>query len=166
MLIMNSHSCRRQIDRMLLSLPLIGELLIYEEWRRLLQTLALLLNSGIRLDKAIGLLVSVTSNRVLQDYLVTIRERLIRGNTLGQTLIKDKLLPPVLVNMLKAGEQAGELEHMLTRASKYAGVIADNRSARLQALAEPLMIVIIGLIIFGLVLSLMLPLLEAMDKLL
>ena len=66
---------------------------------------------------------------------------------------------------MAAGERSGELERMLEKAAEFAAVTAENRSARIQAMAEPVLILIVGGIVFLFVLSIILPLIETMDVL-
>ena len=164
-MVVHNEMCRLKIDEIILLLPIIGALVIYGEWQIVLNTLSLLIKSGIRLDRAIELAASITRNRAVSKRLNEVREAILRGSSFAETLDTRKILPPTLAQMLLTGEQAGELEVMLQKAADFAKVIADNRSARLEALAEPVVIFILGGIIFFFVLSLMLPLLEAMDSL-
>lgn len=156
---------RFQFDGLLLRLPVIGTFLCLVEWRMLLRTLAILLRAGIRLDRAVRFAQSVTKNRALAYSLVQVEEALLQGRSLAQAMGHCPFLPPLLRGMMTAGEAAGELEQLLARAADYCQRICTQYAARMERLAEPLMVVCVAAVIFGVVLSFMLPVFDAMDAL-
>lgn len=132
-------------------------------WQMILRILAILLHSGIRLDRAVALACTVTGNRVLERRLQHVERCLIEGHSLTQILSDEPYLPPLLRGMLAAGEEAGELEHILPQAADYCGRRAEAIGQRAAALAEPIMIVFVAGVIFFAVLSFLLPIFDAMD---
>ena len=87
-----------------------------------------------------------------------------QGRTLAYALAQEGQLPQLLQGMLAAGETAGDLERLLRRSADYCKRVSKQLAARIEALAEPIMIVVIGLVIFFGVLSFLLPVFEAMDR--
>lgn len=156
---------RYALDRWCLRLPFYGRLVTFAEWLMLLGTLAVLLENGIRLPAALALLPEVTANVYLRSVLEEARQAVARGLSLQAALCTYPGLPDVLREMILAGEKAGELERMLAKAAEFCHVVVQNESRRLQALAEPVAIFLVGGLVFFFVLSVILPLLGMMDAL-
>lgn len=150
-------------DAFLLRVPVLGTFVRLVAWQTILRTLTILLRSGIRLDSAVGLASSVTGNRALSLRLERMEQRLVEGRTFSQVVARESSLPALLRGMLSAGEAAGDLERLLGHAANYCRRRADVYAARMEALAEPLMISLVGCIIFFVVLSVLLPIFDAMD---
>ncbi len=155
---------RYYLDVLLLCVPVLGRFLRFSAWGMILRTLAILMHSGIRLDCAVHLARSVAGNCVLVRSLGRVEERLMQGRTLAYALAQEGQLPQLLQGMLAAGETAGDLERLLRRSADYCKHVSKQLAARIEALAEPIMIVVIGLVIFFGVLSFLLPVFEAMDR--
>ena len=162
-LLLRIPSLRRYGDAVLLRVPVLGMFVKLAEWQMILRTLALLLRSGIRLDRAVGLVRSVTGNRALAHRLMRMQQSLVEGRTFAQIVLHEPYLPALLRGMLAAGEAAGDLERLLQHAADYCRRRAGSYAARIEALAEPLMIVLVGAVIFFVVLSVLLPIFDAMD---
>lgn len=162
-LLLRIPALRRYGDAFLLRVPVLGMFVQLAAWQVILRTLALLLRSGIRLDRAVGLVRSVTDNRAIAHRLAQMEQRLVEGRTFAQIVLHEPYLPALLRGMLAAGEAAGDLEHLLQHGADYCRRRAGTYAARMEALAEPLMIVLVGAVIFFVVLSVLLPIFDAMD---
>ena len=162
-LLRSAPSLRRYGDALLLHVPVLGMFVKLAEWQMILRTLALLLRSGIRLDRAVGLVRSVTDNRAIVHHLARMEQSLVEGRTFAQIVLHEPYLPSILRGMLAAGEAAGDLERLLQHAADYCRRRAGAYAARIEALAEPLMIVLVAAVIFFVVLSVLLPIFDAMD---
>ena len=158
-------SLRLFADGVLLRIPVLGMFVRLAAWQMILRTLAILLRSGIRLDCAMGLARMVTENRALAHHLARMEQRLVEGRTFAQVIADAPSLPPLIRGMLSAGEAAGDLERLLQHAADYCRRRAGAYAARIEALAEPVMIVIIAGMIFFVVLSVLLPIFDTMDAL-
>ena len=156
---------RLHFDRLLLGVPVFGRFILYTQWRMILRMLDILLRSGIRLDLAVGSAAHVTGNRFLAAELQRAERSLTEGRTLAYALSKINCLPRLIQEMLAAGEEAGALEHLLSQGADYCERTARQLGVRIEAAAEPVMIVLIGAVIFFFVLSLMMPIFTAMDAL-
>ena len=164
-LLLRIPSLRRYGDAVLLRVPVLGMFVKLSEWQMILRTLAILLRSGIRLDRAVGLARMVTENRALGARLLRVEQNLVEGRTLAQAMAGDLYMPILLRGMLAAGEEAGDLERLLQYGADYCRRRAHAYAARMEALAEPVMIVIIAALIFFVVLSVLLPIFDTMDAL-
>ncbi|WP_177220789.1 type II secretion system F family protein [Selenomonas sp. GACV-9] len=156
---------RVHVDRWRLQIPFYGRLASYSEWLMLLGTLAVLLENGIRLHEALQLLPEVTDNFYLREVIAGAHKSVERGRSLVEAWRGCQVFPAALQEMVMAGEKSGELEFMLKKGAELCAVIAENESQRLQAMAEPAAIFLVGSLVFFFVLSVILPLLEMMDVL-
>lgn len=163
--LMRMPAVRFWLDAVLLRVPVLGRFILFAEWGMILRTLAVLMRSGIRLDRAVHLARFAAGNRVLIRSLERVERSLVQGRTLARALSQERRLPQLLQGMLAAGESAGDLERLLLQAADYCRRTARQRAARMEALAEPVMIVVIAAVIFFAVLSFLLPVFEAMDAL-
>ena len=162
-LLLRIPSVRFLCDRCILRLPVVGVFIRCRAWQMILCVLAVLLRSGIRLDRAIALACTAMGNRALRRQLSNIEQRLIEGRSLTQIMADDPYLPSLVRSMLAAGEEAGELERILPQAAEYCARRAETIGQRVTALAEPIMIVVVAGLIFFAVLSFLLPIFDAMD---
>lgn len=151
---------RLALDTWRLRGPVFGRLRLYSSWQRLFETLAVLLESGIRLDEALEMLSGTTENHYLRERLHQAARSVQAGQPWWQSL--REACPAALLDMAVAGERAGHLPAMLGRAASLCRVIAENQLQRIEALVQPVAILVIGGIIFGILLSVALPLLDAM----
>ena len=156
---------RIRADYWLLRIPFWGELKQQTAWMQILGTLGILLEGGLRIDAAMEMVRSVTNNRYLQQVLVRWRESVIHGYPLAQSIESCPVFPPMLLELISAGESTGRLEEMLEKCAEYCSLASENLSQRLQAIVEPAMLLLLGGIVMLFVLSIVLPLLETMDHL-
>jgi len=159
-----SESVRFAVGRLTLTLPLFGKVLLYRDWSNVLRTLGRLLASGIPLQRALDLAAGTAANCVIRQDIRRARESVQSGRTLTSALAASTFLPPIVRRLIFAGEQAGDLETMLSQASAYCSRLALTRTERLQTLIEPAMVFFIGGLVFFFVLALILPLLTLMDS--
>lgn len=153
------------LHRLLLSLPFMGPLAQHTAWALVLSTLALLIEQGIVLHEALKMAAKTAGNEYLEQNLLQVQARVEGGSTLMNALATCPFFPPMLQEMLEAGEQSGQLEVMLTKAAAFCEVLAENESTRLQALAEPAAIFVVGGLVFFMVMAVIMPLLNTMDAL-
>ena len=151
--------------RLLLSLPFLGSLAVHVAWSLVFRTLAMLLEQGVSLHTAIKMAAPVTGNRYIEKELLDLQAKVEQGSSLLAALQDCHAFPPMLYEMLEAGEQAGQLEVMLGKAAAFCQVLAENESSRLQALAEPAAIFTVGGLVFFMVMAVIMPLLNTMDAL-
>ena len=156
---------RLHADALLLRVPVLGTFLRLAMWQMILRTLAILLRSGIRLDRAVALARAMTGNRALADQLGRMERNLVEGRTFAQVIARAPYVPQILRGMLAAGEAAGELDRLLQHGADYCRRRAAAYSARMEALTEPVMVVLVAALIFFVVLSVLLPIFDTMDAL-
>jgi len=154
---------RQRWDRRLLGWPLIGDLLAKVETARFTRTLATLLESGLPLLSALTLVKGVIGNSLIAEGVESAAESLKQGRGLADPLIEQKVFPPLALQMVKVGEESGNLGPMLTRvADIYDGEVRASVKQMLTLL-EPILIVGLGLIVAGIIVSILLAVMSAND---
>jgi general secretion pathway protein F len=148
------------LDRLSLRLPLIGRLNLQIITARISRTLGSLLNSGVPMLTAIEIVASVSGNRILSEAMAGIRRKIERGRPLAASLEETGLFPPLSVQMIRVGEQTGELEQMLEKVADFFDGESEARIARLVSIVEPCLILAMGLIVGFVVLSICLPIFD------
>lgn len=152
---------RKQVwDGRLLRLPLIGDLLTKIEVARFARTLATLLTNGIPLLPALAIVRDTVSNSVVAASLDATGEQLKAGQGLSRPLLAAGIYPPLAIHMIGVGEETGRLDEMLGRIADVYDREVSLAVKRMLALLEPIMILGLGLIIGGIILSILLAILR------
>jgi len=154
---------KRRWDKRLLGWPLLGDLIAKVETARFTRTLATLLHNGLPLLAALNLVKDVISNTVVAETIAEAADSLKRGKGLADPLIEKGILPPLALQMIKVGEESGDLEPMLNKVADVFDGEVRSSVKRLLTLLEPALIVGLGLIVAGIIMSIMLAILGAND---
>ncbi|HVS19731.1 MAG TPA: type II secretion system F family protein [Planctomycetota bacterium] len=155
-----SDAGRLTIDRSLLRLPVIGDLLRKQAVARFTHTLSTLLQSGVPVVASLEITRNVVGNRVLADATEHIRVRILEGTDIATPLRNSGAFPAVVGYMVSVGEQSGELEQMLDRIGAAYDEEIQIATERLTAVLEPIMIVILAVVVGYIVISIVLPILK------
>ena len=156
----NSDAGRLFIDKSLLRVPVVGELLRKAAVGRFCRTLATLLQSGVPVIQGLEITQKVVGNRVVGDATGFIRERVIEGTDISAPLKSSGAFPSVVGYMVAVGEQSGELENMLDRVAGAYDEEIDVVTERLTALLEPVMIIVLACIVGYIVYAIVQPILQ------
>jgi len=156
-----SATGRLRLDRLQLKAPLFGQLLLLITTARLARTLAILLSNGVPLLKALGITRSLVGNRLLRQALEAAALRVQEGGSLAVALRESALFPPMLAQLVAAGEKSGQLEEMLYRVADSYEHQTDLSITGMLSLLEPLMILVMGCLVGFVVLAILLPIFEA-----
>ncbi len=151
---------RMFIDRTLLQIPLIGELLRKQATARFTTTLSTLLQSGVPVVQSLEITGNVVGNRVIAQATDTIRTRIMEGTDIATPLKASGVFPAVVGYMVSVGEQSGELENMLDRIGAAYEEEIELTTERVTSLLEPIMIVVLALVVGYIVVSIVLPILQ------
>ena len=152
-----------QWDRLMLKLPLFGDLVRKIEMSRFSRTMATLLNSGVPVLQALQIVRSVVNNRVIADAMETLKEGLKSGQGLSRPLQKTDVFPPMAVHMIVVGEETGELESMLVKVADTYDKEVENALHRALGLLGPVLVLSIGGSIIFIVASILLGMLTVTD---
>jgi general secretion pathway protein F len=150
-------------DKKMLKLPIYGPIYLKVSTARVASTLATLLNGGVEVLAALDIVKNIVNNVHLKRALEDARDGVKEGRSLAKELSKSGYFPNLLSQMVAIGEKSGKLETMLTKAGKTFSAEANAAIAGITTLIEPLMIMFLGLIVFTIVISVLLPMLELMN---
>lgn len=151
---------RLRIDRFLLKLPVIGDMLLKRSVSRFTRTLATLLTSGVPAVRSLEITETVVGNRVIADATGTIRTRILEGTDIAGPLKATNAFPPVVGYMVAVGEQTGEIENMLDRIANAYDEELDVATERVTSLLEPIMIIGLSVVVGFIVYAIVLPILQ------
>ncbi|EGD39981.1 type II secretion system F family protein [Streptococcus sanguinis] len=156
----STETGRYQLDRLKLNLPVIKGPMQKIVTARFASTLAILTSAGIPLVEAIESAAATTNNAVVIEKMKIANEGLQKGERLTGMITSTGLFPPMMLSMVKIGEESGSLESMLVKTSDYYEEELETAIKQLLSLLEPAMIIVMGVIIGGIVASVMLPMFE------
>jgi general secretion pathway protein F len=151
---------RLRLDRFLLRLPVVGELLRKRAISRFTRTFSTLLSSGVAAVQSLEITRNVVGNRVLADATEHIRKRILEGTDIATPLKDSGVFPPVVGYMVAIGEKSGELEQMLDRVSDAYDEEIEVLTERVTTVLEPIMIVVLAIGVGFIVYSIVLPILQ------
>jgi len=148
------------VDRLTLRLPLIGDVARMVSISRLTSTLATMLSSGVQLLDALDVSKRVMNNRVLEETVEGARQNIREGETIADPLKRSGEFPALVTHMIAVGERSGEMEEMLRRVSQIYDGEVERVITRLTSLLEPIMILVMGVVVFFIVVAILLPIFE------
>jgi general secretion pathway protein F len=147
-------------DRWLLKIPLIGEVARLVAISRLTSTLATMLGSGVQLLDAMDVAKRVMNNRVLEQAVEGARQNIREGETIAEPLKRSGEFPALVTHMIAVGERSGEMEEMLRRIGHIYDGEVERVITRFTSLLEPVMILVMGVLVFFIVVAILLPIFE------
>jgi type IV pilus assembly protein PilC len=145
------------IDKFLLKVPVFGPLIRKAAVARFTRTLGTLVSSGVPILDALAITARTAGNKVVEHAIVTARASIASGRTIAEPLIESKVFPPMVCQMISVGETTGALDSMLQKIADFYEDEVDNMVANLMSLLEPAVILFLGVVIGGLVISMYLP---------
>jgi len=151
------------IDRLLLRIPLIGSLLRKAAIARFTRTLGTLVSSGVSILDGLEITARTAGNRVLHDAIMSSRASIAGGETISEPLKRSGVFPPMVVQMINVGEQTGGLDEMLTKIADFYDDEVDSAVEALLAAMEPLMIVVLGVVVGGMIVAMYLPIFDMIN---
>jgi len=156
---------RMAIDRTLLKLPLLGLLLRKIAVARFTRTLGTLISSGVPILEGLEITARTSGNAVIEKSLMEVRKGLEAGRNLSEPLKETNVFPGMVTQMIGVGEQTGAMDAMLQKIADFYEDEVDAAVKDLLAAMEPLMIVILGIVVGGIVISMYLPLFSLIGQL-
>lgn len=152
-----SEAFRYFIANVSLHLPIFGELVRKTAIARIVRTLSMTLSAGLPIIEALNCVARVAGNLIYSDAIYKIRDSVSMGDEIAVAMQESGLFPAMVVQMVGVGEKAGELESMMKKIADFYDEQIDNTVDGLSTLIEPIMIILLGLIIGGFVVSMYLP---------
>jgi general secretion pathway protein F len=154
---------RYRWDRLFLRLPLVGDLIAKVEMARLARTLGTLLRNGVPLLGALAIVKETLTNRVLADAVGAVAENLKAGQSLAEPLMEQGAFPSLAVHMIRVGEETGQLDDMLIQVADTYDDEVQTTVKRMLALLEPVLILGLGIVIAGIIMSILMAIISVND---
>jgi len=148
---------RHMVDRWILKVLIIGDVVRKIAIARFVRTLATLMSSGVPILEALDITAKTAGNAILEDVIIVIKKLIEGGGTMADPMRDSKFFPPMVTQMVAVGESTGELDAMLTKVADYYEEEADTVVARLLTLLEPVMMVFLGFMVGTIVIAMYLP---------
>jgi general secretion pathway protein F len=161
----NSTEGKKSWDALSLRIPLLGEIIKMVAISRFTRTLATLLNGGVPMLNALDIVRNVVNNHVIALAIDDARGNISEGESIAGPLKKSGLFPPLVVHMVNIGEKTGDLENMLTLVADAYDFQVKSKIDAITSLLNPIMTLLIGVVVFIIVLSIIVPMFELTAKL-
>jgi type IV pilus assembly protein PilC len=151
------------IDRLLLRMPVLGNLLRKSAVSRFTRTLGTLVSSGVSILEGLQITARTSGNRVIHDAVMASRASIAGGATIAEPLKASGVFPPMVVQMINVGEQTGGLDEMLSKIADFYDDEVDAAVTALTSVLEPIMIVVMGVVIGGMVVAMYMPMFDMIN---
>jgi type IV pilus assembly protein PilC len=151
------------LDRLLLKVPVLGDVLRKGAVARFTRTLGTLISSGVPILTGLEITARTSGNRVIQQAIMAARASIREGETIAAPLRESNVFPPMVVQMISVGEETGALDDMLTRIADFYDSEVDTAVDALTSLIEPIMIVFMGGVVGGMVVAMYLPMFKLIN---
>lgn len=155
---------RSRVEPLMLKVPLFGPLMTKAAVARFVRNLSTMSASGVPVVQALHLVGATSGNWAVEQAVVRIGEHVRGGGSLAEAIEAEELFPPLVAQMVKVGEDSGELDQMLARVAGFYDEEVQATAESLTSLLEPVMIVVVGGIVGSMLLALYLPILTIADQ--
>ncbi|ABI73611.1 type II secretion system F family protein [Shewanella frigidimarina] len=156
----NSQSFRDRIDQMVLKIPVIGDILHKASMSRFARTLSTTFAAGVPLIDGLESAAGASGNYVYRKALLKVRQEVMSGMQMNVAMRTTGLFPDMLIQMVMIGEESGGLDEMLNKVANIYEMQVDDAVDGLSSLIEPIMMVVIGTLVGGLIVGMYLPIFE------
>ncbi|SEM88027.1 type II secretion system F family protein [Cryobacterium luteum] len=153
----NTEAVRRRLDPFKLKLPVFGRLLMKLAIARFSRNFSTMIAAGVPILQSLAIVGETSGNWVIESALRKVAESVRQGGSIAGPLALEPIFPPMVVQMIAVGEDAGALEQMLAKVADFYDQEVQATTEQLTALIEPLMIAFIGVVIGGMIVALYLP---------
>jgi type IV pilus assembly protein PilC len=151
------------IDRTLLAFPILGDMQRKAAVARFTRTLGTLVSSGVSILEGLEITARTAGNRVIHDAVMGSRASIAGGETIAGPLKESGVFPPMVVQMINVGEQTGGLDAMLTKVADFYDEEVDRAVETLLSAMEPIMIVVLGVVVGGMIVAMYLPIFDMIN---
>jgi len=152
-----SASFRRRTDALSLRIPVIGPLLRKVAVARFTRTLGTMIASGVPILDGLDIVAKTAGNMIIEDALIQVKAAISEGKTIAEPLAESEVFPGMVVQMIAVGEETGAMENMLSKIADFYDDEVDAAVSALTALLEPVMMVVLGGTVGGLLIAMYLP---------
>jgi len=151
---------RAVIDRLLLKLPVFGPLLKKIAVARFSRTLGTLISSGVPILDGLNIVSRASGNKTIETAILNARASIREGETIADPLNRSGIFPPMVIQMISVGESTGALDSMLSKIADFFDDEVDIAVSNLTSLLEPFLMIFLGVVIGGVVISMYLPIFQ------
>ena len=155
---------RRVIDKIILKMPVLGDVMQKIAVARFCRTLATLTSSGVPILDGLEITAKTAGNAIIEDAIMSVRKSVEAGRTISEPLAETKVFPAMVVQMIGVGEQTGALDAMLNKIAEFYEEEVDNAVTGLMKLMEPIMISLLGVVIGTIVVAMYMPMFDLISK--
>jgi len=152
-----SPKMQHNMDRLILKIPVIGQIMNNSAIARFARTTAVTFKAGVPLVEALGIVAGATGNKVYEEKVLRMRDDVSVGYPVNMAMKQVNLFPHMVVQMTAIGEEAGALDTMLFKVAEYYEQEVNNAVDALSSLMEPMIMVFIGTLVGGMVIGMYLP---------
>lgn len=146
-----------QFDKLILKIPIYGQIKLMVMMSEFTRTLALLASAGVSLVEALGIVKDVVGSEILSQALVIVAKDVEKGNPLASSLAKHEIFPMIVSQMVSVGEQTGKLDDILNRVASYFEVESEHAIKNLSTAMEPIIMLILGAGVGFLIIAIIVP---------
>ena len=154
---------RLLLDRLLLNLPVLGDMQRKAAVARFTRTLGTLVSSGVSILEGLDITAKTAGNRVIHDAVMGSRASIVGGETIAGPLKESGVFPPMVVQMINVGEQTGGLDEMLSKIADFYDEEVDAAVEVLLKAMEPIIIVVLGVVVGGMIVAMYLPIFDIIN---
>jgi type IV pilus assembly protein PilC len=151
---------RLAVDKAMLKLPVFGMLLRKVAVAKFTRTMGTMLGSGVAILEALDIVAKTAGNRVVENAIYSVRSGIAEGRTMADPLQASGVFPPMVCQMIAVGESTGALDAMLEKIADFYDDEVDQAVENLTAMIEPAMIIFLGVVVGGLIISMYLPIFQ------
>lgn len=155
--VISTHKGKRLFHKFLLKLPVFGDLIKKIAIAKFSRTFATLIRSGVSIVRCLEIVGKTAGNAIVEDAVAESKTAIQEGQPISTPLEGTGVFPPMVTKMIAVGEKSGKLEEMLSKIAQFYEEQTEAMVAGLASLIEPLIIVFLGVIVGGIVISLFLP---------
>ncbi|AWH26367.1 type II secretion system F family protein [Stenotrophomonas sp. YAU14D1_LEIMI4_1] len=152
-----SPKMQHTMDRLILKVPVIGQIMNNSSIARFARTTAVTFKAGVPLVEALGIVAGATGNKVYEEAVLRMRDDVSVGYPVNMAMKQTNLFPHMVIQMTGIGEEAGALDAMLFKVAEYYEQEVNNAVDALSSLLEPMIMVFIGVVVGGMVIGMYLP---------
>jgi type IV pilus assembly protein PilC len=156
---------KRQVDAIILKLPVLGLIMRKIAVARFCRTLSTLLSSGVPILDGLDITARTSGNTIVEEAILLTRKSIERGETISAPLKETGVFPAMVTQMIAVGETTGALDTMLAKIADFYEDEVDTAVAGLLTLLEPIMIAFLGGVVGGIVIAMYLPIFDLISKL-
>jgi type IV pilus assembly protein PilC len=154
---------KKNIDRFLLKIPVLGTVLLKSSIARFTRTLGTLVSSGVPILEGLEITGKAAGNSVVRDAVMRTRSSISSGQTIASPLREAEIFPPMVVQMISVGEETGALDEMLSKIADFYDEEVDAAVDTMTSVIEPVMIVLMGGVVGGMLVAMYLPMFKLVN---